>query len=121
MATCWPCCTIAATGATIWAAKRWAVTEADRAEAARLLEASTHRGQAQAAQVRTHKAREEKRRQQWAEEQRRREEKARRKAEYERRQQDTAARKAALAAQGLVPESRAERKRRLAQASRPGF
>ena len=91
------------------------VTDADRAEAARLLEASTQRGQTQAEQVRTHKAREEKRRQQRAEEQRRREEKARRKAEHERVQQEIAARKAALIAQGITPESRAERKRRLAR------
>ena len=82
------------------------VTEADRAEAARLLDASTQRGQTQAEQVRTHKAREEKRRQQRAEEQRRREEKARRKAEHERVQQEIAARKAALIAQGITPESR---------------
>ena len=66
------------------------VTDADRAEAARLLDASTQRGQTQAEQVRTHKAREEKRRQQRAEEQRRREEKARRKAEHERVQQEIA-------------------------------
>ena len=91
------------------------VTDADRAEAARLLDASTQRGQTQAEQVRTHKAREEKRRQQRAEEQRRREEKARRKAEHERVQQEIAARKAALIAQGITPESRSERKRRLAR------
>ena len=97
------------------------VTEAERAEAARLLEISTQRGQTKAEQVRTHQAREEKRRKQRAEEQRRREEKAQRKAEHERRQQEIAARKAALAAQGLVPESRTERKRRLVQGSRSGF
>ena len=91
------------------------VTDADRAEAARWLDASTQRGQAKAEQVRTHKAREEKRRQQRAEEQRRREEKARRKAEHERVQQEIAARKAALIAQGITPESRSERKRRLAR------
>ena len=91
------------------------VTDADRLEAARLLEASTQRGQAKAEQVRTHQAREEKRRQQRAEEQRRREEKARRKAEHERVQQEIAARKAALIAQGITPESRSERKRRLAR------
>ena len=96
------------------------VTDADRAEAARLLDASTQRGQAKAEQVRTHKAREEKRRQQRAEEQRRREEKARRKAEHTRVQQEIAARKAALIAQGITPESRSERKRRLARASRTG-
>ena len=38
-----------------------------------------------------------------------------RKAEYKRRQQEIAARKAALLAQGIVPESRSERKRRLAR------
>jgi translation initiation factor IF-2 len=99
------------------------VTPEERAEAARCLEASTQRGQAQAEQIRLHQAREAKRRQQRAEEQRRREAKARRQAEHERRQQEIAARKAARAAQGLVPEERAERKRRLAQvrASRPGF
>ena len=97
------------------------VTEAERAEAARLLEASTQRGQARAEQVRIHQAREAKRRQQRTEEQRRREEKARRKAEHARREQEIAARKAALLAQGIVPESRAERKRRLAQGSRLGF
>ena len=91
------------------------VTDADRAEAARRLEVSTQRGQTQAEQVRTHKAREEKRRQQRAEEQRRREEKARRKAEHERVQQEIAARKAALITQGITPESRSERKRRLAR------
>jgi len=58
---------------------------------------------------------EAKRHQQRAEEQRRREEKARRKAEHERREQEIAACKAALLAQGIVPESRAERKRRLAR------
>jgi ProP effector len=81
------------------------VTEAERAEAARLLEASTQRGQTKAEQVRTHQAREAKRRQQRVEEQRRREEKARRKA----------ARKAALIAQGITPEFRSEQKRRLAR------
>ncbi|MBS1247950.1 MAG: ProQ activator of osmoprotectant transporter prop [Proteobacteria bacterium] len=97
------------------------VTEAERAEAARLLEISTQRGQTKAEQVRTHQAREEKRRKQRAEEQRRREEKARRKAEHERREQEIAARKAALIAQGITPESRSEQKRRLAQRSRSGF
>ena len=91
------------------------VTDADRLEVARLLDASTQRGQAKAEQVRPHQAREEKRRQQRAEEQRRREEKARRKAEHERVQQEIAARKAALIAQGITPESRSERKRRLAR------
>jgi ProP effector len=91
------------------------VTEAERAEAARLLEASTQRGQTKAEQVRTHQAREAKRRQQRVEEQRRREEKARRKAEHERREQEIAARKAALIAQGITPEFRSEQKGRLAR------
>ena len=91
------------------------VTEAERAEAARLLEASTQRGQTKAEQVRTHKAREEKHRKQRAEEQRRREEKDRRKAEHERREQEIAARKAALIAQGITPEFRSEQKGRLAR------
>ena len=91
------------------------VTEAERAEAARLLEASTQRGQTKAEQVRTHQAREAKRRQQRVEKQRRREEKDRRKAEHERREQEIAARKAALIAQGITPEFRSEQKRRLAR------
>jgi sRNA-binding protein len=41
--------------------------------------------------------------------------KAARKAEHERVQQEIAARKAALIAQGITPESRSERKRRLAR------
>ena len=93
------------------------VTPEERAEAARLLAASTQRGQAKAEQVRTHKAREEQRRQQRELKRRNREAKAARKAEHARVQQEIAARKAALAAQGLVPESRAERKRRLARAA----
>ena len=91
------------------------VTEADRAEAARLLEASTHRGQAKAERVRAHQEQEEKRRQQREIERRNREAKAARKAEHERIQQEIAARKAALIAQGITPESRSERKRRLAR------
>ena len=91
------------------------VTPEERAEAARLLAASTQRGQARAEQVRTHKALEEQRRQQRERERRNREAKAARKAEHARVQQEIAARKAALLAQGLTPESRAERKRRLAR------
>ena len=91
------------------------VTPEERAEAVRLLEASTQRGQAKAEQVRTHKALEAKRQQQREIERRNREAKAARKAEYARVQQEIAARKAALLAQGLTPESRAERKRRLAR------
>lgn len=71
------------------------VTAAERAAAARLLEASRQRQQAKAEQLRTHQVREEARRKQRAEEQRRREEKARRKAEHARRLQEAAARKAA--------------------------
>ena len=97
------------------------VTVEERAEAARLLEASTRRGQDKAARVRTHKELEEKRRQQREIERRNREAKAARKAEHERIQQEIAARKAALIAQGITPESRSERKRRLTQASRTGF
>ena len=91
------------------------VTVEERLEAARLLEASTRRGQDKAARVRTHKELEEKRRQQREIERRNREAKAARKAEHERIQQEIAARKAALIAQGITPESRAERKRRLAR------
>ena len=91
------------------------VTEAERLEAARLLEASTRRGQDKAARVRTHQELEEKRRRQREIERRNREAKAARKAEHERIQQEIAARKAALIAQGITPESRAERKRRLAR------
>ena len=53
-------------------------------------------------------------------EQRHREAKAARKAEHARVQQEIAARKAALLAQGIMPESRAERKRRLAREAAPG-
>ena len=91
------------------------VTPGERAEAARLLAASTQRGQAKAEQVRIHQAREAKRRQQRELERRNREAKAARKAEHERREQEITARKAALIAQGIVPESRSERKRRLAR------
>jgi sRNA-binding protein len=97
------------------------VTVDERAEAARLLAASTQRGQTKAARVRVHQEREEKRQKQREMERRNREAKTARKAEHERIQQEIAARKAALIAQGITPESRAERKRRLAQASRTGF
>ena len=92
-----------------------AVTPEERAEALQRLEASTKRGQAKATRVRTHQELEEKRRQQREIERRNREAKAARKAEHERIQQEIAARKAALIAQGITPESRAERKRRLAR------
>ena len=91
------------------------VTPEERAEALKRLEASAKRGQDKAERVRVHREREEQRRQQREREQRHREAKAARKAEYERQQQEIAARKAALLAQGIVPESRAERKRRLAR------
>ena len=96
------------------------VTPEERAEAAQRLEASRQRGQTKAERVRLHQEREEKRRQQRELERRNREAKAARKAEHERREQEIAARKAALIAQGIVPESRAERKRRLVQTSRAG-
>ena len=92
-----------------------AVTPEERAEALQRLEASTKRGQNKAARVREHKEREEKRRQQREIERRNREAKAARKAEHERIQQEIADRKAALIAQGITPESRSERKRRLAR------
>jgi len=91
------------------------VTPEERADAQRRLEASQQRQQAQAQRRRDEKAREEKRRQQREIERRNREAKAARKAEHERRQQESAARKAALIAQGITPESRSERKRRLAR------
>ncbi len=91
------------------------VTPEERAEAQKRLDASTKRGQDQAERVRTHKEREEKRRQQREIERKNREAKAARKAEHERVQQEIAARKAALIAQGITPESRSERKRRLAR------
>lgn len=91
------------------------VTPEERAEAQQRLEASTQRGQTKAARVWVHREREEQRRQQREIERRNREAKAARKAEYERQQQEIAARKAALLAQGIVPESRSERKRRLAR------
>ena len=91
------------------------VTPEERAEALQRLAASTQRGQAKAARVREHEEREEKRRQQRELERRNREAKAARKAEHERIQQEIAARKAALIARGLTPESRSERKRRLAR------
>ena len=82
------------------------VTPEERAEAQQRLEASTQRGQAKAARVREHNEWEEQRRQQCARARRHREAKAARKAEHERRQQEIAARKAALAAQGILVESR---------------
>lgn len=91
------------------------VTPEERAAAQQRLAASTTRGQAKAERVRVHQEREAKRRQQREIERRNREAKAARKAEHERIQQEIAARKAALLAQGIVPESRAERKRRLAR------
>ena len=91
------------------------VTPEERAEALKRLEASTRRGQDKAARVREHEAREEKRRQQREIERKNREAKAARKAEHARVQQEIAARKAALIAQGITPESRSERKRRLAR------
>jgi len=90
-----------------------AVTPEERAAALQRLDASTQRGQAKAERVRTHKAREEKRKKQREIERKNREAKAARKAEYERVQRESAARKAALAAQGIVLETRGERKRRL--------
>ncbi len=91
------------------------VTPEERAEAQKRLDASTKRGQDRAERVRTHKELEEKRRQQREIERKNREAKAARKAEHERVQQEIAARKAALIAQGITPESRSERKRRLAR------
>jgi ProP effector len=91
------------------------VTPEERVEAQQRLEASQQRQQAQAQSRREEKAREEKRRQQREIERRNREAKAARKAEHERRQQEIAARKAALIAQGIIPESRSARKRCLAR------
>jgi sRNA-binding protein len=91
------------------------VTPEERAEAQKRLDASTQRGQAKAVRVREHQEREEKRRHQREIERKNREAKAARKAEHARIQQEIAARKAALLAQGITPESRSERKRRLAR------
>jgi len=91
------------------------VTPDERTAAQARLDATTQRGQAKAERVRTHKAREEKRRQQREIERKNREAKAARKAEHERIQQKIAARKALLEAQGIKVESRSERKRRLAR------
>ena len=88
------------------------VTDADRAEAAQLLEASTQRRQAKAEHVRLHQAREEKRQKQREMERRNREAKAARKAENLRRREEAAARKAALIAQGIVPEPRSKPRHR---------
>lgn len=89
------------------------VTPEERAEAQKRLEASTQRGQDKAARVREHKEREKQRKKQREIERKNREAKAVRKAEHERVQQEITARKAALIAQGITPESRSERKRRL--------
>ncbi len=91
------------------------VTPEEREEAQKRLDASTRRGQAKAARVREHREREEKRKKQREIERRNREAKAARRAEHARVQQEIAARKAALIAQGITPESRSERKRRLAR------
>jgi len=91
------------------------VTPEEREEAQKRLDASTRRGQDKAARVREHEEREEKRKQQREIERKNREAKAARKAAHERIQQEIAARKAALIAQGITPESRSERKRRLAR------
>jgi len=91
------------------------VTPEEREEAQKRLDASTRRGQDKAARVREHKEREEKRKQQREIERKNREAKAARKAAHERVQQEIAAHKAALIAQGITPESRSERKRRLAR------
>ena len=97
------------------------VTEAERPEAARLLEASTQRGQPKPSRsAPTRPARRN-----TASNGPRNNGTARKKPaarpSTSAREQEIAARKAALIAQGLMPESRAERKRRLAQASRTGF
>ncbi len=89
------------------------VAPEERAEAQKRLEASMKRGQDKAARVREHQEREAKRKKQREIERKNREAKAARKAEHERVQQEIAARKAALIAQGIAPESRSERKRRL--------
>jgi sRNA-binding protein len=91
------------------------VTPEEREEAQKRLDASTQRGQDRAARVREHKEREAKRKKQREIERKNREAKAARKAEHARVQQEIAARKAALIAQGITPESRSERKRRLAR------
>ncbi len=91
------------------------VTPEEREEALKRLAASTRRGQDRAARVREHEAREAKRKQQREIERKNREAKAARRAEHARVQQEIAARKAALIAQGITPESRSERKRRLAR------
>lgn len=91
------------------------VTPEEREAAQKRLDASTKRGQDRAERIRTHKEREEKRKKQREIERKNREAKAARKAEHARVQQEIAARKAALIAQGIAPESRSERKRRLAR------
>ncbi len=89
------------------------VTPEERAEAQKQLDASMKRGQDRAERVRTHQEREAQRKKQREIERKNREAKAARKAEHERVQREIAARKAALIAQGITPESRSERKRRL--------
>ena len=91
------------------------VTPEERAEAQKQLDASMKRGQDRAERIRTHEEREAQRKKQREIERKNREAKAARKAEHERIQQEIAARKAALIAQGIAPESRSERKRRLAR------
>ena len=90
-----------------------AVTPEERTEAQKRLDTSTKRGQDKAARVREHQEREAKRKKQREIERKNREAKAARKAEHERIQREIAARKAALIAQGITPEPRSERKRRL--------
>ncbi|HRX61318.1 MAG TPA: ProQ/FINO family protein [Candidatus Competibacter sp.] len=89
------------------------VTPEERTEAQKQLDTSTKRGQDKAARVREHQEREAKRKKQREIERKNREAKAARKAEHERIQREIAARKAALIAQGITPEPRSERKRRL--------
>ncbi len=91
------------------------VTPEEQAEAQKRLDTSTKRGQDKVARVREHQEREEQRKKQREIERKNREAKAARKAEHERVQREIAARKAALIAQGIAPESRSERKRRLAR------
>ena len=89
------------------------VTPEERTEAQKRLDTSTKRGQDKAARVREHQERESQWKKQREIERKNREAKAARKAEHERIQREIAARKAALIAQGITPESRSERKRRL--------
>jgi sRNA-binding protein len=80
-----------------------AVTDADRAEAAQQLEASTQRRQAKAEHVRVHLAREEKRQKQREMERRNREAKAARKAENLRRREEAAAARPRSSPRGSPP------------------